>query len=246
MHPSDGRFRSAKDRGLVWLSLAITRAIAGLFRLMAIPFVRWEFRGGATIQAYDNWVMSANHRSVFDFPHAIVALRHYGVYARVMIASEFWRMPAYAWAVRAIDAIPVYRKTDPRGSFDAAIRALKDGDSVAIMPEGGLHWDPDNPLQLGRFKTGVSRLAVGSGVPVLAIALVGGERVWTRPRRFPRMIPFRRRTVLVRVADEPLWLYGDDHRANASTLRDVQEELLQQATRDLQAIDPSYMPDVAA
>ena len=51
--------------------------------------------------------------------------------------SEFWKMPAYTWAVKAVNAIPVYRKTDPRGSFDAAIRSLKDGDSVAIMPEGG-------------------------------------------------------------------------------------------------------------
>ena len=229
---------------MTWLSRSLLKAIAFLFRVWALPFVRWEFRGGECAHDHDNWVMAANHRSVFDFPHAIVALRHYDLYSRVMVASEFWKMPAYTWAVKAVNAIPVYRKTDPRGSFDAAIRSLKDGDSVAIMPEGGLHWDPDRPLDLGRFKSGVSRLAVGSGVPVLPIALVGGERVWTKRDKFPRIIPFRRRTVLVRVASEPLWLYGDDHRANASKVREVQEALLRRATTDLQAVDPSYMPHV--
>ncbi len=222
----------------------VLRFIAALFKLLSLPFVRYEFRGGACIKDHDNWIMSANHRSVFDFPHAVLGLDNFDHYARIMIASEFWKMPVYKWAVRAIHAIPVYRKTDPRGSFQAAIHALQGGDSICIMPEGGIHWDPDNPLDLGRFKTGVSRLAVEAGAPVLPIALVGGDRVWYARTRFPHVRPLRRKVVLCRVADEPLWLSGDDHRANADKVREVQQALVRQATAELREIDPTYLPDL--
>ncbi|MET0727246.1 MAG: hypothetical protein ABWZ76_02995 [Acidimicrobiales bacterium] len=32
--------------------------------------------------------------------------------------------------------------------------------------------------------------------------------------RLPRFNPFRRKTVVCQVADEPLWLAGEDHRAD--------------------------------
>ncbi|MGI9017772.1 MAG: lysophospholipid acyltransferase family protein [Euzebya sp.] len=219
------------------------RFIARLFRILAWPFVRWEFRGGACIGDRDGWIFSANHRSVFDFAHAVVALAHFGKDARIMIASEFWDMPVYKWGVWAINAIPVYRTTDPRGAFQAAITALEDQDSICIMPEGRLRWDPDHPLKLGRLKSGVSRMAVGANAPIMPIALVGGERVWIRGLKFPRL-RLRRQVVLCRVADEPLWLSGEDHRANCDKLREVQESLLRQATADLRALDPSYLPAV--
>lgn len=223
----------------------LLQGLALLFRFLSFPFVKWEFRGGTTIQDHDNWVMSANHRSVFDFIHAVVSLAHFKKDARIMIASEFWKMPVYSIAVRAINAIPVYRKTDPRGSFKEAIEALQNGHSICIMPEGGLHWDPADPMSLGRFKSGVSRLAAGANAPILPIALVGGERLWIKRAKFPRL-QLGRRTVLCRVADEPLWISGEDHRANADKIREVQEALLRDATRDLQQIDSTYLPAITS
>jgi 1-acyl-sn-glycerol-3-phosphate acyltransferase len=226
-------------------SRLLMRLVAWIFRVISAPFIRYEFRGGATVRDRDGWVMSANHRSVFDFPHAVVCLAHYDRYSRIMIASEFWKTPAYVPVLKAIDAIPVYRQTDPKGSYSAAITALRSGHSLCIMPEGGIQWDPSTPVSLGRFKSGVSRLAVEGEAPILPIALVGGERVWPSRTRFPRLNPFKRTIVLCRVADEPLWLSGDDHRANADKLREVQEALVREATRDLQAIDPTYLPEIS-
>lgn len=225
-------------RYLIW-------AIAGIFRLLSLPFVRYEFRGGAAIHDRDAWILSANHRSVFDFPHAVIGLAHWRKDARILIAAEFWDQPAYAWAVKAIRAIPVYRQTDPKGSFTAAVDALRSGDSICIMPEGGLHWDPTHPLQLGRFKTGVSRMATGAEVGVLPIALVGGERLWRKGTKLPRL-SLRRQVVMCWVADEPVWLSGDDHRANADKLREVQEDLLRRATAEVQRLDPTYLADLPA
>ncbi|CAN5455664.1 N/A [soil metagenome] len=222
----------------------LMRLIAWTFRVLSAPFVRYEYRGGACVAGRDDWIMSANHRSVFDFPHAVLALEHHRKYSRIMVASEFWKTPAYRFALNAIDAIPVFRQTDPKGAFSAAVEVLRGGDSICIMPEGGLRWDPATPLELGRFKSGVSRLATQAEAAILPIALVGGERLWVKRSKLPKVRLFRRVTVLCRVADEPLWLSGDDHRANAEKVREVQTALLREATRDLQAIDPTYMPGV--
>ena len=222
----------------------IIRLIAGIFRLITLPFIRYEFRGGARLHDRDAWILSANHRSVFDFPHAVMALAHWRKDARILIASEFWDQPVYAWGVKAIKAIPVFRRTDPKGSFSAAVDALCDGHSICIMPEGRLRWDSAAPLELGEFKTGVSRMAVDADAPILPIALVGGERIWPKGTRLPRLNPFRRTVVLCWVADEPLWLSGDDHHANAEKVREVQQSLLRQATAELDRLDPSRRRDV--
>lgn len=220
----------------------VRRLVARIALILCWPFIRFEYRGGACLADSDRWIFSGNHRSVFDFPHAMVSLLHFGWDGRIMIASEFWDIPAYAWAVKAIDAIPIYRKSDPQGSLSAVITALKGGDSICIMPEGGLHWNPEEPLEMGEVKTGVSRLAVATGVPVLPLALVGGDRVWPKRSTLPRI--FRRRAVVCRLADEPMWLTGDDHRANAEKVRTASEALIRRATADLQALDPSYLPHV--
>lgn len=220
----------------------LMRLIARIMLVLTVPFVRYEYRGGACLRDHDGWIMSANHRSVFDFVHAVVALHHYRWYARIMIAAEFWSQPHFAWGVKAIDAIPIYRKSDPKGSLSAVEAALSDGASVCIMPEGGLHWDPDNPLEMGPVRTGVARLAEATGVPVLPIALVGGERVWPKGARLPRF--WRRHVVVCRLTDEPLWLDGDDPRADAERVRQATQALIRQATADLQALDPSYLPEL--
>lgn len=222
------------------------RVVAWLLRLLSLPFVRFEVRGGECLRQRDGWILSGNHRTVFDFAHALAGLLHFGKDARILIASEFFDNPLYRPMVRLIDAIPVFRSSDPRGAYDAAVAALKAHDNICIMPEGTLTWDPAEPLALGRFKTGISRMAVAAGAPVLPLVLVGGERVWPKGRKLPTINPFRRRTVLLRLADEPLWLSGDDHRANAEKVREVQHALLAEATRDLQAIDPTYLPHLAA
>lgn len=223
----------------------LTRLFARIFRILFAPFVRFEFRGGACLRDHPTWILSANHRSVFDFPLAVVGLAHFDTFGRIMIASEFWRQPLWRWGADAVGAIPVYRTADPRGSLSAALAALQSGDSICIMPEGTLTWDPATPLSMGRVKSGVSRLAVGADVPVMPIALVGTEQVWPKGAKVPRLLG-RRKVVVLRLADEPLWLSGDDHRHNATMVKAASESLIREATADLRAINPRYLPGLPA
>lgn len=205
-------------------------ALAGLVRLVTSPFVRYVIRGGACVESMGTVVMAANHRSLFDLPAALVIMRHFRRSARVLvlssIAEAWWARP---W-MRAIGIIPVDRDAAPLDALAAGVRALREGHSIAMMPEGRLTWDPQQPLALGRPRTGVSRLAVESGCPVLAIGLAGTEELWPKGARLPRLNPFRRVTVVAHVADELLHLEGDDHRANAAAVMERIGDCVRRAT----------------
>jgi 1-acyl-sn-glycerol-3-phosphate acyltransferase len=109
---------------------------------------------------------------------------------------------------------------------EAALSALRNGIPIVVLPEGKLHHDPDDLRSMGPTRTGVSRLAVGAQVPVVAAALGGTADVMPPGARLPRLNPFRRKHVICNVADEPIWLSGDDHRANTDLVMAAVQRLL--------------------
>ena len=84
------------------------------------------------------------------------------------------------------------------GALVTAKRVLAKGDLFGIYPEGTRSHDG----KLYRGKTGVARLAIETGIPVIPVAVVGTDIVappgkkfghWTRPRvRFGRPLDFSR------------------------------------------------------
>ena len=63
-------------------------------------------------------------------------------------------------------------------ALDASLAALRAGESVVIFPEGTITRDPDlNPME---GKTGIARLAIESGAPVIPAALWGTANVWPK------------------------------------------------------------------
>ncbi|WP_250035906.1 lysophospholipid acyltransferase family protein [Paractinoplanes maris] len=67
-------------------------------------------------------------------------------------------------------------------AFDGAIPVLKAGDAVALYPEGTR--SPDGRLYRGR--TGVARLAVAAGVPIVPCGMLGTEKVQPIGQLLPR------------------------------------------------------------
>ncbi len=189
--------------------------LARFFRVLSAPFVRYEVRGGRCAADLKVGVIAANHRSMFDVVAGLVCLHHFGHYPRLLIERRYVEQGLLGYLSRGIGAIPVDRRSDAGQALAAAWTALGEGIPILVMPEGGLHWDPEDPLSTGRPHTGVSRLATRDGVPVVPAALAGTERVVPPGKAWPRANPFRRKVVVCWVADEPLWLTGDDHRANA-------------------------------
>jgi 1-acyl-sn-glycerol-3-phosphate acyltransferase len=194
------------ERILSWL--------ARILRFLTAPFIRYDIRGGRCAQELDCAVIAMNHRSMFDVVVGLIALDHFHHYPRLLVERAYVESRWTAPFARAVGAIPVDRIKGGGTSVDDALDALRSGISIVVMPEGRLHHDPDDPSTTGPARTGVSRLAVGSGRPVVPVGTTGTTQVLPYGARLPRFNPFRRKTVVCHVADDPLWLSGDDHRAN--------------------------------
>ncbi len=81
-------------------------------------------------------------------------------------------------ALRGARQIPVVRGTRDSSSLDRAVEALEAGEVVVIYPEGTVTTRHDGlPMDA---KTGVARLALRSGVPVVPIASWGSQAVWQK------------------------------------------------------------------
>jgi 1-acyl-sn-glycerol-3-phosphate acyltransferase len=194
------------ERILAWL--------ARIARLLTAPFVRYDIRGGRCARELDCGVIAMNHRSMFDIVVGLIALHHFGHYPRLLVDRTYVEARWTAPFARALGAIPVDRINGGGTSVEEALGALRDGTSIVVMPEGRLHRDADDPTTTGPTRTGVSRLAVDSGVPVVPVGTTGTTAVLPYGARVPRFNPFRRKTVIRHVADDAIWLTGDDHRAN--------------------------------
>jgi len=70
------------------------------------------------------------------------------------------------------------------GALSAAKRILADGEIFGIYPEGTRSHDG----KLYRGKTGVARLALESGVPVIPVAVVGTDVVAPPGKKFGRLV----------------------------------------------------------
>jgi 1-acyl-sn-glycerol-3-phosphate acyltransferase len=87
-----------------------------------------------------------------------------------MIAVEQYNRLGLRWFFKAIGCIPVDRDKRPERAFRAALRALADGQVVALFPQGAIH---HGHLPPRRLKGGVARLAALSGAPVYPVRVSG-------------------------------------------------------------------------
>jgi 1-acyl-sn-glycerol-3-phosphate acyltransferase len=119
-------------------------------------------------------------------------------------------------------------------AFDGAIPVLKAGDAVAVYPEGTR--SPDGKLYRGR--TGVARLAVGAGVPIIPVGCLGTDKVQPIGQPYPR--PARWGTITIRFG-KPIDPTGRaDDRTSLRQLTDEVMHEIQKLTG--QEYVPRYAP----
>ncbi|MFE1882937.1 lysophospholipid acyltransferase family protein [Streptomyces diastatochromogenes] len=132
-------------------------------------------------------ILAANHSSFFDPVPLIGTLHRLGHRPAVLATAALWRVPLLSRALTREGYVPVHRGS--RRAPDAlrhAADALTEGRSVLIHPEGGLpRHDASHDRPPGRLKSGVVRLALSSGAPVVPIGHAGARRVPSRSRAKP-------------------------------------------------------------
>jgi 1-acyl-sn-glycerol-3-phosphate acyltransferase len=163
-------------------------------------------------------ILAANHLSASDEVFTpITAGRQVLYFAKAeYFTGTGVRGRLTAALFREFGHVPVER-SDPRAAastIDIGAELLADGKALGIFPEGTR--SPDGRLH--KFRTGVARLALRTGAPVIPVALVGTDRVLIQGDR-----RWHRAPVEVRYG-APLSFAGrSEQERSARVLREVTE-----------------------
>jgi 1-acyl-sn-glycerol-3-phosphate acyltransferase len=146
------------------------------------PLVRILFRvrvvGVEHVPSTGPAILAFNHVSALDGPVLAIELaRHIKRESRFLVAAEFFRRRLVGPILRRYHQIPVHRGEGDRSAIDAALTAVKDGSVLAIAPEGTVNQDP---LELTRIRSGVARVALPTGAPVVPVGVWGTQSRWPK------------------------------------------------------------------
>lgn len=229
------RAPSAPGDGPVYRRLA---AFAGFVLRATIDEV-WD--GAEQLPATGGVLVVSNHVSYLD----VLAVGRYliwsGRWPRYLGKAELWQTPVVGWFARKCGQIPVLRGTaQAKDSLGPAKAALERGECVGIYPEGGRTRDPD--LWPMTARTGVARLALDTGVPVIPTANWGTHLVMPgRKLGIPRIFP--RKTVRI-VMGDPVDLSDLVGRTDARSAREATDRIMAAVTALVAGLRDEPEPDV--
>jgi 1-acyl-sn-glycerol-3-phosphate acyltransferase len=188
--------------------------------LTPIFFVLWRVRveGREHVPSTGPVILAPNHVSFLDSMFLpLVVLRRVTFVAK----AEYFDTWKTAWFFRAAGQIPMRREggSASERALAAARDVLARGKVLGIYPEGTR--SPDGRLYKGH--TGVARLALQCGAPVIPVGLVGTSEVQRPGSNRPR--PFKKVTIRF---GEPLDLtrFAGEEAGDPLTLRVVTDELM--------------------
>jgi 1-acyl-sn-glycerol-3-phosphate acyltransferase len=150
--------------------------------------------GAEFIPADGGAILAGNHVSVAD---SFFTPLHISRRVTYLAKSEYFTEKGIKgafkkWFFSGMGQVPVDRSvaSAARAALDTGIRLLKEGQLLGIYPEGTR--SPDGRLYKG--KTGVARMALEAGVPVVPLVMLGtekvnpiGSKIW-RPHRITMII----------------------------------------------------------
>lgn len=156
-----------------WYRLAVL-----LLKPPLLLLTRRDWRGLEHVPADGGVLIAANHISVVD-PTVLADFLVFGgrrLPRYLAKAGMFVGRGLVPSVMRGAKQIPVHRRTaDASLALRDAVAALQAGECVTIYPEGTVTRDPGKWPMLAR--TGVARLALLSGVPVVPVAQWGAQEI---------------------------------------------------------------------
>ncbi|MDO5627546.1 MAG: lysophospholipid acyltransferase family protein [Mobilicoccus sp.] len=148
--------------------------------------------------AGEGCVIAVNHISYID-PFAVAHLLLDSGRSPFFLAKEsLFSLPLLGRWLGATGQVPVHRGTGRAvGAYTTAIAAVRAGRTVVVMPESTITRDPD--LWPMKAKTGVVRIALATGCPLVPLGQWGAQDLMPRGSR--RLRPFPRKTMRMRFSE---------------------------------------------
>lgn len=162
-------------------------------------------------------ILASNHLAVFDsvFLPAVIDRRIVFVGKK-----EYWDDPKTRWIMEITGQIPVDRSggEGAQRALDAAASVLERGELFGIYPEGTR--SPDGRLYKGH--TGVARLTLRTGAPVIPVAMIGTREI--NPPGEVVLRPFLPLTI--RIGRPMRFGHEPDGPADPRRLRQITDEIM--------------------
>jgi 1-acyl-sn-glycerol-3-phosphate acyltransferase len=166
-----------------------------ILRPLIPMLMRSDWHGQENFPAEGGMILAANHLSYADVLALALFSDSAGRYPVFLAKSTLFKIKVLGPVISKLGQLPVYR-----GQADAALvlrdaeQGLRDGACLIFYPEATVTKDPD--LWPMVAKTGVARLALATGAPVIPVAHWGAQRVLPYGSFRPRLLPRRRVQVL--------------------------------------------------
>ncbi|MCZ7536454.1 MAG: 1-acyl-sn-glycerol-3-phosphate acyltransferase [Acidimicrobiia bacterium] len=191
--------------------------VKGVLTPLLRVLYRVKVEGRQNIPRTGPVILAANHRSFLDSIFLPLVLRRRVTF---VAKAEYFDDPKTAWFFRGVGQIPIRREggSASERALESAAEVLQAGGVFAIYPEGTRTRDG----YLHRGHTGVARLALRCGAPIVPVGMIGTDEIQPVDRKLPLVF----RTVGIRFG-RPLDLSRFDGAADDRlALRAIADEIM--------------------
>ena len=185
------------------------------------PILRFLFKvrveGIEHVPASGSAILASNHVSFSDSIFLPMVLRRRVTF---VAKAEYFEDPKTAWFFSAVGQIPIKREggSASERALASAREVLHGGGLFGIYPEGTR--SPDGRLYRG--KTGVARLALQTGAPVLAVAMIGTKEAQPIGQVVPRFFM----PITIRIGPPMDFSRFADRQDDPLVLRQITDEIM--------------------
>jgi 1-acyl-sn-glycerol-3-phosphate acyltransferase len=230
----------AKQRESRWVKAVVSRIV----RLFLWFVTKPEWKGTRNIPAEGGVIIAANHLSTFD-PLTIAHFLYIGArrWPTFTMKDAVMRIPVVRSVAGSTGQIPIKRGSTEaiKALHEAELALTRDGSSVIFYPEGTCTRDPH--LWPMTAKTGVARLALTTGVPIVPVAHWGEQEIMPYGQKKVSFFPRKRVTFN---AGPPVDLSAFQGKPlTATVLTEATEAIMRDITRlqaEIRGEEPPAVP----
>ena len=168
------------------LSYAIRSFAAILLRLWMRLYHRLQIEGRDKLPESGSFILVCNHTSHLDTLCMMCAVPMKKIHRTFPAAAAdyfFSSLPRSAVSAILINALPFDREMNGAESLTVCSNLLEnEGNILIIFPEG----TRTTTGEMGRFRSGIGRLTVGTDLPVVPCHLQGGLKAWPKGKLVAR------------------------------------------------------------
>lgn len=147
---------------------------------------RLQVIGQENLPESGSYIMVCNHTSHLDTLCMLCSVplkQIHRVFPAAAADYFFSSLPRSAVSAVLINALPFERKVKGGESLTVCSELLKnEGNVLIIFPEG----TRTTTGEMGRFRSGIARLVIGTSLPVVPCHLDGGDKAWPKGKLIPR------------------------------------------------------------